>query len=257
MLMFTVVLIVASGVARAEENQKDRLEKNLIGAFRQGLKSSKESAVSTNIDIKIYGHTLVLGGCLGDKRETVTLTCMLCTREEALTKARSLGAILGARSLGKEPAELSTPYLETSSRVYLDGIPVAPIGVGHAVEPGSHDVEIHEKGAVRHAEVEFEYGEKVLLVTTNVDDKRRIKLRSAVALSGLGLSAVALGGIFLWLDGQCSSTKLDTHDNCEEQHDLTGLGWGLIAGGVLVEAAVLIWMLWSDNKMSPIEKRAK
>jgi hypothetical protein len=253
-----LVVVFLTGVApvHAEEDRILVTDEALTRAFRRGLSGSAEPTSLGNIHIKKWGNTYLFEGRSSKVGDSITLKCLLCTGDEALAKARSLGAKVSAMGGGVDPAGLMFSSLREGDMAYVDGIPLEPNDTAHSIEPGKHKVEIHRGKAVLSSNVRLEAAEEAELIVTSADYRQRARLRRQIALSGLGVTAAALGGVFLWLDGRCSSDKVDAQGDCEQLHELTGLGWGFIATGVLAEVAVLIWILAADD-IPLIDKRAK
>lgn len=76
------------------------------------------------------------------------------------------------------------------------------------------------------------------------------KLRPTIALVGLGVTAVALGAIFLWLDGQCANNVVDSQGDCQKHHNSKGVGLSLISVGAIIDIGALVWFFWPERNES-------
>ncbi|MCP4606299.1 MAG: hypothetical protein GY847_38275 [Proteobacteria bacterium] len=247
-----ITLLVGTCVARADENPTQHSEnEKLMRAFRQGLKGTDDPGVHKNIQIDRFGHTLLLTVLTAKNENQKTLSCVLCSSDEALAKARTLGANIHADASQKATALLHAPDLSEDDRAFVDGVPLVPALASHPVVPGQHTVEVHNGGVASQTEVNLEPGKKYRLEATGAFYPKKSKLRPSVIIAGLGLTTAAIGGLFLWLDGNCSSPE-SNENACENQHNLTGAGWGLIAGGVVVELGLLIWLLLTENDRATV-----
>lgn len=255
LFVFTVSLAgeAFSGEDRAEAVGQDRIrEPELNRAFQIGLGRNSDERREAKILISRYGRTLLMTGTLTGSDVKEDLVCVLCNSEEALTGARGLGAALAARNGSPEPALVSAGSEADGGDVFVDGLPLAPAGAVSKIEPGIHHVSIRRKGGVFEGHVEMKSGQKIALssdVLSRRYDRAR-RLRAAALVGGLGLSAIATGTLFMWLDGNCATTKEDpSTGKCVEEHELTAPGLSLIIGGALTET-LLIWLLWPESDVS-------
>ncbi len=76
----------------------DTRDDDIVSAFKLG------ASTNARLEIEHHGATTALTGHLriGDRDESLNLVCMLCTDQEVLSIARSMGARLAAAAEGKE-----------------------------------------------------------------------------------------------------------------------------------------------------------
>lgn len=95
-------LLVMPSAARGDE--VDTRDDDIVSAFKLG------ASANARLEIEHHGATTALTGNLriGDNDESMNLVCMLCTDEEVLATARSMGVRLAAAAQGKEaPATMA------------------------------------------------------------------------------------------------------------------------------------------------------
>ena len=236
-----------TGVKKVERNGSRPSE--VDRAFLIGLGRASDKGPEGEIRVSRYGRTLLMTGTLTGRDVKEEITCVLCTSEEALTAARSLGAVLAARSGSPEPALVTAADAGDGDDVLIDDVPLAPAVSVSNIEPGEHYVRVDRRGKVFEGNVDLKPGRKVDLSSEALHRRydRAKKLRAASLVGGLGLSAIATGALFMWLDGNCSSNVEDpSTGKCVEQHELTAPGLSLIIGGALTET-LLIWLLWPES----------
>ncbi|MDJ0762018.1 MAG: hypothetical protein QNJ97_03435 [Myxococcota bacterium] len=218
-------------------------------AFNAGLVELEADETDYGVQVDRFGHSIVLRARGPRDAPEIKLNCVLCTAGEMLSLARSLGAMVWAAKTKRDTAWVMTSGSPAGDAFFLDGVPVVPEGSKHPVVPGKHRVERRGNRTTSHAAVVIEPGRTLDLTTveTREASNSRSKVRPAVALLGLGLTTAALGGIFLWLDGNCADVQ------CKDVHGVGGTGWGLLAGGIAIDAATLIWLFWPEK---PASKRS-
>ncbi len=225
-------------------------------AFQTGASLKKGEDGSLKIDINRSGHNLRFVGTYNEKKEAYNLTCLLCTNDEMLATARSMGATLRAKSLGKDPARLSISNLGPDGYVYVDGMPFTPPKKRRSIESGPHTIEIIEKERTIETRITLTQGELAQVDTTKLLPAWKSHLRYKLLLGGLGLTAAAIGGVFLGLHDTCATGKdRDAEGNCRELHNLDEAGWSLIATGALSEVMMLIWFLWTNERDTPVGEK--
>lgn len=251
-LCLATALAIAGGVclmsplANATAPQSPSPEDaRLQEAFARGLGELSEAG---SLSVERFGRTVVLKGYSPDKTLIKTLRCALCTPHEALTSARSLGAWMAIHGTDIEPAMLAVSSPDRLSRVAVDELPLAPLNTPALVEPGSHEVVVQLASTTVRHHLELDPGDHLELVINHSPPMSRgiISPATAVILGGLGLTAGAIGGAFLWLDG-------NPRGNNNQQHELTVAGWTLIAAGIITEG-VMLFLAWPRNRPAAEEK---
>jgi hypothetical protein len=246
LLFFSGVETHADDLVQADDRST---QEDIQEAFGVGSSSSDANAPKLQILVEYHGRNLVLtqmrpagGG------EALSESCLLCTKAEALSRARSFGASLRAAADGRNVSTLILPELLIQARLELDGIPVVPRTKKYPIEPGTHQVVIEQGGTLANDVVEIGPGAEIPLLLPRVKPRvEKRKIRAAAIVIGLGLSSVVVGGTLLGLDGQCATAKEDSAGNCSVEHDLKGAGIGLIAGGAAIQA-LLIWLLMPEKE---------
>ncbi len=254
-ITFSLVAIASAAHAKGDAATTSA-DDDLQNAFQRGLGTDDESSPTLQLKIERFGHSLSLRSVLASGEVIKDLKCLLCSTAESLTKARTLGAIISAERDGRKPASVVVPITHKEDRVLVDGIPVAPPEASHTVEPGEHVVEFRVDERVAKTALTLEPGEEIELQAPGTFKKKRSKLRTGLFLAGLGLTVAAIGGVFLWLDGNCGSTAVNSDKSCSKSHELTIAGWSLVGGGVVIEISTLIWLLVADDDSLPsMEKK--
>ncbi len=135
--VFITALLVMPCVALGDA--ADTRDDDIESAFKLG------ASTNARLEIEHHGATTLLTGHLriGDNEESLDLVCMLCTEEEVLSTARSMGVRLAAAAEGKEApsstADEPAPEIEfaLSAQVPEDRtklrISVVVAGLGAAV----------------------------------------------------------------------------------------------------------------------------
>jgi hypothetical protein len=238
-------LVSWSHTAFASETgvRSDKWAKRVQEAFDTGMAVSEGGKGKTEIDVRHEGRNSLLVTRDAAGSVSASLTCLLCTSDEVLSEARSLGALVSARTQKQTVAEIDSSQADVDGRVYVDGIPLTPLGRRHPIEPGRHDIKVVKKGAVLGRSITIAPESRHPLPTSydTLKGSRARRLRAAVITGGMGLTTAALGGLFLWLDRDCAT------DDCRLKHYLAGPGYGLLAAGVLVQG-VVIWLLWPRRR---------
>ncbi|MCP4680337.1 MAG: hypothetical protein GY854_33580 [Deltaproteobacteria bacterium] len=245
------LLVIASAAHAEGDGTTTNADDEHRNAFQRGLGTEDESSRALNLKIERFGHSLLLRGVLANGESAKDLKCLLCSTSESLTKARTLGAVISAERDSRKPASVIVPIAYKKDRVLLDGIPVAPPEASHPVEPGEHVVEFHREEGVAKATLNLAPGEEINLEAPATFRKKKSQLRTGLLLAGLGITAAAIGGVFLWLDGNCGSTAANTDGSCSRSHELTITGWSLVGAGVAIEISTLIWLLLPDDDSLP------
>lgn len=193
-VFFPAVLVVlaAHRDALADDQGTGSADPALEEAFVRGFLAGQESGHSAALGISRFGQHLRLKASVDGEETGLSVECLLCSADEGLTAARSLGASAAAAASG---------------------------------------------------EVRLEPGQELDMDVPAPKQRRPRFLRGAIAAAGLGLSAVATGAIFLWLDGNCASALVDAEGDCELTHDLAAAGWSVVATGIAAEAVALILLL--------------
>ena len=214
-LFIGIMCLLSSTDARSGESVSADAETRLTLAFTNGLGNFGDGKPPAFLEIRRDGRHWKLTGLDRNGDSVEQLQCLLCTEMEATVAAAHLGDLIGRR-LRQEPPP--SPPDATKAILSLDGAPVSP--------------PLPETEAAR--------------IDPPMTDRRPFRLRWAVAAASLGAAAAATGGIFMWLDGKCST------EICDYRHTgIKGPGIGLVVTGALLEtAAILLWRL----KRKPREK---
>jgi hypothetical protein len=164
-----------------------------------------------------FGRHWTLEGRDRTGMEADRLTCLLCTDLEAISAAAFLGDTIRKKADG-EPA--SKEELNSS---------VATISIkGVLVPPYSPKKEL-DTPAMREA--------------PPID--RSTQFRWAAVSAAAGVSAGVIGGVFLWMNGNCATS------DCSKLHSLKGPGIGLLVSSALLEtAAVLLFSIKRKKETS-------
>jgi hypothetical protein len=188
------------------------------------------------------GGTALLRASADRGAPPLSVVCALCTRDEILVAARSLGAQLAAREASREPCRLEVGGLPGGAAVRVDGVPGRADGAAMLVEPGRHEVRAFGGGALRTGTVALEPGEAGRLEWSDMKmiSPRRRTARVVIASGGLGLALAAAGTALLFLDGDCA-TAPDATGRCDKLHRLAPLGWSFVGTGA---AAVLFGVVY-------------
>jgi hypothetical protein len=223
------VLAAASCCGRVALADEPSSSPDLVPAFIAGY---GQAPGRPSLEIERQGATLVLRGVAGDSgtRVTARSVCLLCTSSEALAAARSLGAELATRAKGTASADGTAP--EALSPAAAAGAEVAPAAV--ALDPAlGAGVDARADAARLPAP----------------DDGWRPS--AAVLAAGLGVAAAAVGGVFLWLDGRCATSREDQAGNCENEHDLMPAGAALVGVGAAAIAGGLVILFTGEAPQAP------
>ncbi len=117
-LILIAALLAIPSVARGDA--PDKRDDEIVSAFRLG------ASANARLEIEHHGATTALTGSLriGDKDESLNLVCMLCTDEEVLSTAHSMGARLAAAAGGTEaPISMADEPAPTSGFAELGRVP--------------------------------------------------------------------------------------------------------------------------------------
>jgi hypothetical protein len=188
------------------------------------------------------GGTALLRASADGGAPPLSVVCALCTSDELLVAARSLGAQIAAREASREPCRLEVGGLPDGASVRVDGLPGRAGGAPELVEPGRHEVRAIGNGAIRTGAVAVEPGEAGRLEWSDMKaiSPRHRTVRVAIASGGLGLALAAAGTALLLLDGDCA-TAPDATGRCDKLHHLAPLGWSFVGTGA---AAVLFGVVY-------------
>jgi hypothetical protein len=185
-------------------------------AFESGQKVSLNAERPT-LQIQQYGHSYVLSAAAPNKRRTASLLCALCTSAEALSAARSLGALWPSRGDEKERSAPSLSIRDADDQyLWLDGVPAAPPDTPHPVAQGRIKIVAQSEGTVTRGDLKVSPEKDKIEVSTQqlTAEKPDRRIPVAIILAGLGLSAAASGGLFFAMNGDC------TDDICRYQYNL-------------------------------------
>ncbi len=236
-LILLALLTSYSVAGKASGNESAAAEDDAIRrAYFAGLSSGADPP--GELEIRTFGRTVRLAGSNGAVRRE--LTCLLCTPQETLSAARSLGAEVRA-AVENAPTSAIRIDGRVDGAVTLDDIPVAPPVGEHLVSPGTHDAVLAAGGETRHIRLTLSPGDRAgLSFEDSADSDRRARLRKrwAVVSAGVGLSLAGVGAAFVALHGDC--VTLDA--TCDRKYKSLGPGIGLIAVGALLQG-VMIWLL--------------
>jgi len=186
------------------------------------------------------GTTLLRASASADDSPLV-IVCALCTQDELVVTARSLGARLAAREASREPCRLEIGGLPAGATVTVDGLPGRLRG-SMLVEPGPHEVIARAGGGLRSGAVAIEPGDAARLEWSEMEETAPLRrtVRVSVASGGLGLALAAAGTALLLLDGDCATVP-DATGRCAKLHHLAPLGWSFVGTGA---AAVLFGIVY-------------
>lgn len=232
-----------------DNSAKRAQDSEIVRTYRMGSSLAQEENLSKNIVINRFGYNTRLKAFIAGS--TTELVCLLCSQSELLSKARELGAVAAARYAAKDPATLSVSGLEQGT-VVVDGIPMTPRKTEHPLEPGEHEIVFIQDGQEKRTVQHVAAGQnlKIDAAVTEVRPQKRDDTRLKVLVGGLGLTAAAIGGVFLWLDNNCAT------EDCKYLHDLAPVGWTLVSVGIAVEIGLLLWIfLPRDKTESAMEAR--
>ncbi len=232
-----MVMIVYGGVVQAKEStEKSPEDPEVRRAYRMGTSLAEGDILSTKIDINRFGHHVLLKAFIDE--DSMELACMLCTPSEVLSKARELGVLFAAKRVGKAPASLTVFGMGEADMVVVDGLPMVPGKKDHPIEPGEHHIVLVQDGRIKKTSSLIAPEQKLEIDARMVEvpSQQRTYTRLKVLLGGRGLTAAAIGGVLLWLDGNCST------DDCKYLHDTAPAGWTLVSVGVAAEIGLLLWL---------------
>jgi hypothetical protein len=245
-------VFVADGVHADGEPGRELADSALVDAVRVGLGREAPVQALEQLTVTRFGHSLVLEA--QSPRGSLRIECALCTSSEMLSAARSFGALVTADRSGSAPAYLSVRALGRQDRIFVDGVPVAPAHGPSPIEPGDHVIVLERGDEVATRAVTLESDVEALLDADEALAVKRTHRRLKVLLGGLGATAAALGGVFLWLDGRCATASVDLSGQCAQQHNLAPAGWTLLSAGILAEVALLIWVFWPEDNQTVVEE---
>jgi hypothetical protein len=198
------------------------------------------------------GGTVLLRASANDGVSSLSVVCALCTHDELLVAARSLGAQLAAREASRDPCRLEVGGLPDGAAVQVDGVPGRVDGAPMLVEPGRHEVRAFGGGTLRTGAIAVDPGEDGRLEWSDMKtiSPRRVTLRVAIASGGLGLALAAAGTAFLLLDGDCA-TAPDATGRCDKLHHLAPLGWSFVGTGAAAVLFGVVYGIASSRAESP------
>ena len=216
LIVCVLCMLGRSVPAQGNDAVSPETEARLADAFAKGLGEFKDGKTPAFLEVEQFGNHWRLTGLDRNGASMERLQCLLCTETEAFAAAAHLGDNIGKRLRDEPP---SAPAAPSDAMLSIDGVPIAP--------------------PLPAAETER--------VPSSTSDRSTIRRRWAIASAGLGASAFAVGGVFMWLDGECSSS------NCRYTHaGLKGPGIGLVVTGALLEtAALLLWLVKRNPKEAP------
>ncbi len=238
----TLLLLVAAFPASARSGEE--IETEILDAYSTGLNRKQNGNLQRELSIRRFGNTRLLIGMDPSGKPVTELVCLLCTDDELISEARSVAAQTAASARGIRAAVVEVDERDGRERIYIDGIPLAPMGGKHPIEAGEHEITEVQKNGIRHSMMTLDPGGRVVLSDVSReprDPSRMNKVRVAAATCGVGLATATLGGLFLWLDRKCATS------DCSLKHYLEGPGIGLLVAGVLVQG-VVVWLLVSSRR---------
>ncbi len=240
-LVAMMVLVHGSLAWSGDRSEKRAEDSEVVRTYRMGSSLAQEEDVFKKINISRYGYNVRLKASIAGS--TMELVCLVCSQSELLTKARELGAIAAAKHAGKEPATLSVLGLKEGVAV-VDGIPMAPSKTEHPLEPGEHEIVLLQDGKEKRTVRNISVGQQLAVdaAAIEVRSQKRDDTKLKVLVGGLGLTAAAIGGVFLWLDDNCAT------EDCKYLHDLAPAGWTLVSIGIAVEIGLLLWIFLPREK---------
>jgi len=194
------------------------------------------------LSVERSGSTALLRASARGDAPPLAVVCALCTPNELLAAARSLGARAAASEASREPCRLEVGGLPAGADVRVDGLPGRADGAPMLIEPGRHEVRALVGGAIRTGAVALAPGEASRLEWADMERRspRHRAARVAILSSGLGLALAAAGTALLLLDGDCASVP-DATGHCDKLHHLAPLGWSFVGTGA---AAVLFGIVY-------------
>lgn len=247
-ILFIFVTIVVSSFARlicAQEIETPIVSDNELGAaFQLGISPRGDGGEEFLIEVARYGHTLHFKSLLNDgsEQKLAELSCELCSKDEALSQARELGALTRCRAEGTMPARLFIDGDAPGYRLAIDGVPLVPPQLGHSLVGGKHVIVAKgQTGKSVRDVIETEPGKHIEIALQSSSFAARNKLRGALILGGLGLTAAAVGTMFLLVNDTCTTAA------CEQDHQLLAAGWSTIGGGIALEISMIIWLITASR----------
>jgi hypothetical protein len=213
--LISLVLIVLSAICFDAEDgvaaalaESGEIALQLNDAFRTGLNGFRENDLS--ISAMRFGHHWTLEGKDPAGRAVERLTCLLCTEQEAISLAAFLGGAIRKKFEAKSPSQEEVD--SSIATISIDGAPVPHYSTTKRTDTAS----IQDVPNADHAK----------------------QFRWAAVLAATGASSAAIGGVFLWMDGNCANST------CSEVHSLKAPGIGLLVSSALLEtAAVLLFSI--------------
>jgi hypothetical protein len=251
-----ITLLVAVSIAQsrfvfAEDAEPLAVsDQELETAFRLGSSPADETAGTFTLEVTRYGHTLKLQSSRSGEpsKDVAELVCTLCSKEEALSSARELGALTTCRTNGTIPARLFVEGELPGVRIAVDDVPLAPLKSGHSLVQGTHEITAMQGRKTKTSRVDVQEGKQVVLDLQSSTFAPKSKLRPALVLGGLGLTAGALGAVFLNFDGQCQAWAEAPSNQCREFYNFKAAGWAAIGTGIAVELGMVIWLLIANGE---------
>jgi hypothetical protein len=208
LVILSVICFDAGDGAAATPVESDEISRQLNDAFRIGLNGFRDTDLS--LFAARFGHHWTLEGKDSTGREVERLTCLLCTEPEAISLAAFLGSAIRKQAEGEST---STDEVDSS---------IATISINGTIVPLYSPKKRTDISSIQE------------VPRTN----RSLQFRWAAILAAGGASAAAVGGVFLWMDGNCANST------CSELHSLKGPGIGLLVSSALLEtAAVLLFTI--------------
>ena len=187
-----------------------------------------------SIEAERFGATTVLsaGHPRGGSGSRLDLVCHLCSGEEVVAASRTLGALLRRDVDGIEPITLEIEGAASGDAIFVDGVRSSSGPGPRTIEAGPHDLTVVIDGRPRSGEFESDPGQAVVVVATDLEERReRTALRVGVVMTGLGAALAAAGTTMLVFDGGCAAPRVDDSGNCQTVHDLAPAGWSLLGAG--------------------------
>lgn len=241
LVAFLLVLVALPDFARAGEE----IETKVLDAYATGLNRQQRGNTQKTLSVRRFGNTRMLIGKDPSGKPVTELVCLLCTDDELISEARSVGARTAASAKGAQAALIQVDHRDIRDRVYVDGIPLAPVGGQHPIEAGDHEITEVREDSVRTTMISLPPEGHLVLsgdASREPEDPTRLKrVRAAAMTCGIGLATATLGGLFMWLDGQCTSP------DCSLLHHMGSPGIGLLVSGVLVQG-VVVWLFVTGLK---------
>ncbi len=191
------------------------------------------SIVQDGPDYKV--SAFVVDGTTGDTFVTADGVCEICGMQELEEMVEGLAARLRSK-LGNVvlPSALRVSSEPSGAHVYVDGIDAGVTPVEVAVEPGTHEVELHHEGYRSFSTTEEVGAEGTVEVSYTLKKNANIPAWLPWTAIGVGSGALVSGIVLIAIDGNeiKRNCNADIDGRCEFVHKTLPGGVVLTVAGV-------------------------